>query len=144
MFIDGWSKIVWICDNVYEKDGVHWIKMLCPESPLPVEVEVPDFSDDYDDELLIFEINTVGHTPRRWFELMTKTTPTIKSGSLDFCCQEIFLSGEELWDAENETLTADFRIGEELNSSDYYDYYFTRCNICKRMICICDPGFLVD
>ncbi len=142
-FIDESSKLSWVTDNVHEKNGGHQIKLLCPISRLPAGSDVTDFSDDYDDGLLIFEINTIGYTPRRWFEMLTKSTPTLKSGRLDFCCHDIYISGEELWDAENETLTADFRIGEELNSSDYYDYYFTRCSACKRMICVCDNEFAI-
>lgn len=142
-FVDECSKLSWITENVYEKNGGRWIKMLCPVSGLTLEVDLPDFSDDYDDGLLIFEINTVGHTPQRWFESMTESTPTLESGNLDFCCSDIFFSGELQWDAESRTLTGDFRIGEELISSGHYDSYFTRCSLCKRMICVCDSEFSV-
>jgi hypothetical protein len=142
-FVDEYSKLLWISENVYEKNDGRWIKMLCPVSGLTVGVDLPEFSDEYDGGLLIFNIITIGLTPRKWFVMTMKSTPTLEFGSLDFCCSDIFFSGEVQWDPENKTLTGDFRIGEELNSFGYFDDYFNRCSFCNGIRCICDSKFSV-
>jgi hypothetical protein len=137
-FVDECSKRLWISENVSEHSDGRWIKMLCPLSGRTVLVELPDFSDEYDDGLLIFDIVTIGHTPRKWFAMTMQCIPTLDFGRLDFCCSDIFFSGEVQWNRENKTLAGDFRIGEELDSSGHYDDVFNRCSLCTRIICDCD------